>query len=390
LLKKQKSIISSFLVHILNYGFVHSSQKGEEKMKPKKQSLQYILYGILAILIVLLAVPSILVSFSAGPGKMPAPSPDIHPDSHSVPADTGNRADTSNKKTVVKTDYPVRIFRVEFGRVDTVTLENYVAGVVAAEMPAEFEPEALKAQALAARTFIVGRMLVGKYSDVPKGAYVTDTVKHQVYYDDAQLRERWGVAYSWRSQKIRQAVSETAGKVIAYDNRPIDATFFSTSNGYTENAEDYWGSKIPYLRSVPVPWDKNAPRFEGTVTLSIAEIEKKLGTKITMPASTGNGEWAHVESLTEGKRINKIRIGDKEYTGREVREKLGLNSSQFSFQTDHGSVVIHTKGYGHGVGMSQWGADGMAREGKKAEEIVKYFYKGVSIEPEEKWLKKTS
>ncbi|WCK54319.1 stage II sporulation protein D [Aneurinibacillus sp. Ricciae_BoGa-3] len=353
-------------------------------MKQNKHSLQLIVYGILAIVVVLLAVPSVLVSLSGGPAQIPVTSPDIHPDSHSVPADTGQQ------KTTVKTDYPVRIFRVEFGRVDTVNMENYVTGVVSAEMPAEFEPEALKAQALAARTFIVGRMLEGKYSDVPKGAYVTDTVKHQVYYDDAQLHQKWGASYSWRIQKIRQAVTETAGQVIAYQNKPIDATFFSTSNGYTENSEDYWGSKIPYLRSVPVPWDKNAPRFDATVTLSMTEFEKKLGTKITMTASTGNGGWAHVDSLTAGKRVNKIRIGDKEYTGREVREKLGLNSSQFSFQTDHGSVIIHTKGYGHGVGMSQWGANGMAQQGKKAEEIVKYFYQGVSIETEEKWLKKTS
>lgn len=272
----------------------------------------------------------------------------------------------------------VKVYRTEKQVVETLPLEQYITGVVAAEMPAEFELEALKAQAMAARTYIVRRLMEGKWEDVPDGAHVSDTVKHQVYLDEAQRKANWQSQYEWKNTRIAQAVQATAGIVLTYDGKPIDATFFSTSNGFTENSQEYWEQAIPYLKSVPSPWDIESPRYEETVVLSTAELEKNLGVQLAV--NTSGGAWYQIQSRTTGNRVGKITIGGKEFTGREVREKLNLNSSSFSMELRGDQVYITTKGYGHGVGMSQWGANGMAKSGKKAEQIVKYFYQGIDLQ----------
>lgn len=272
----------------------------------------------------------------------------------------------------------VKVYRTEKKQVETLPLEQYVTGVVAAEMPAEFELEALKAQAMAARTYIVRRLKEGKFEDVPEGAQVLDTVQHQVFLDENQRRERWKDQFAWKNQRIEQAVQATAGIVLTYNGEPIDATFFSTSNGFTENAGEYWEKSIPYLKSVASPWDIQSPRYEETVVLSTADLEKNLGIKLAQEAST-NGSWYRIESTTTGNRVAKISIGGKEFSGREFREKLNLNSSSFTMEMRGNQVFITTKGYGHGVGMSQWGANGMAKNGKNAEQIVKYFYQGIAL-----------
>ncbi|MBN6187045.1 stage II sporulation protein D [Aneurinibacillus sp. BA2021] len=336
-----------------------------------------IFYVIAAVLVVLI-VPSALVLMYPEPAEMPPQSHTVHPASSAafVPKEKG--------KVI---DFTVRVFRVETGKIDSVPLEDYVAGVLSGEMPAEFEMEALKAQALAARTYLALRLTKKDFHDVPKGAHVTDTIKHQVYMDDRQCKEAWGSSYAWKKARIQQAVDETLGKVLTFQNEPINATFFSTSNGYTENSEEYWDNKIPYLRSVKVPWDTASPRYQESVTMTIAQLEKRLNTKIAQPAAAGSGTWQKVLSRTAGQRVKEIKIGDKTFSGREVRTRLGLNSSHFTMSIEKGNVVIRTFGYGHGVGMSQWGANGMAKEGKTAEEIVAYFYKGITIESGEKWIK---
>lgn len=340
--------------------------------------MKQIVYAIAAIVIILLAIPSMLVLIYPAPAERPV---------QQAVEERGTPVSPTVQKQVKHIDFSVRVFRVETGKINTVPLEEYVMGVVAGEMPAEFEVEALKAQALAARTYITLRLAKKDFNDVPKGAHVTDTVKHQVYMDDKQKRERWGSAYTWKEARIRQAIEQTAGQVLTYQNEPINATFFSTSNGYTENSEDYWENKIPYLRSVKVPWDNVSPRYEETVTMTVQQLEKKLKTKIAQPVAAGNSTWQKVLSRTAGQRVKEVKIGDKTFTGREVRTMLGLNSSHFTMNIENGKVKISTLGYGHGVGMSQWGANGMAKEGKTAEEIVAYFYKGVQIESAEKWIK---
>lgn len=323
---------------------------------------RYLLILLAALPVLLIAVPSLLVYYFSPQSPSALPTSKTIPETNSLP-----------------NQIPIKVYRTEKKVVETIPLESYVEGVVAAEMPAEFELEALKAQALAARTYIIRRLKAGNFADVPSGGHVLDTISHQVFLDEQQRKERWGERYEWKSMRIRQAVQATAGLILTYQGEPIDATFFATSNGFTENANEYWEQSVPYLRSVASPWDVGSPRFEERKVISTSELEQKLGITLDAAAS-GRGQWYDVLERTTGNRIGKIRIGNKEFSGREIRERLGLNSSAFTMELANDRVLITTRGYGHGVGMSQWGANGMAREGKSAEQIVKHYYRGISLQ----------
>ncbi|MGZ0043349.1 stage II sporulation protein D [Paenibacillus ottowii] len=278
----------------------------------------------------------------------------------------------------------VRVYVTSTGRTESLPLEQYIVGVVAAEMPPSFEEEALKAQAIAARTFITRRLLADDTSGAPAGADVTDTVKHQAYISKAKLAREW--EHSGKSadlEKIRQAVRDTKDTIMVYEGKPITASFFSTSNGYTENSEDVWAKAVPYLRSVSSPWDKQlAPRFTETVTLSRQSVFDRLGlSRAAVTASTGGGGMPEIRILskTEGHRIKKIEVGGLVFTGPEIRNKLGLRSAEFTWKTEGNRIAITTYGYGHGVGMSQWGANGMAKEGHTTTQILLHYYTGISF-----------
>ncbi|MFD2703227.1 stage II sporulation protein D [Paenibacillus shunpengii] len=280
----------------------------------------------------------------------------------------------------------VRVYLAETGTIDTVTLEQYVTGVLAAEMPSDFGLEALKAQAIAARTYIVKRLAAGNASGVPvSGADVTDTVDHQVYHPYGGLEDKWaelGKQEEWA--KLEQAVRESKDSIMTYKGQPITASFFSTSNGYTENSEEVWQEAVPYLRSVASPWDaKIAPGFQESVTMTRVEFLNKLNViPDPVPVSTNNAgvkPFIEVISKTEGNRIKEIRVGSKIFSGQDIRELLGLRSSEFKWSTKGNEITITTIGYGHGVGMSQWGANGMAMEGYTATEILKHYYTGISF-----------
>lgn len=280
-----------------------------------------------------------------------------------------------------ESDLLIPVYLTREQKIEQVPLETYVRNVLAAEMPTLFELEALKAQAIASRTYIVKRWMEGDASKVPvQGAIVTDTVAHQAYVTEEQMKQSWGeVDYASRLDKLSRAVNETSGIVITYERKPIQASFFSTSNGYTENSEEYWQDFIPYLRSVPSPWDKElSPKYKESATFSLQEFAQRLGVDSVSTLTKSGG--IKVLSTTTGQRVKTIAVGGKTYTGREMREKLGLNSSQFTWKIAGASIEITSFGYGHGVGMSQWGANGMAKEGRKAEQILKYYYKGVELE----------
>jgi stage II sporulation protein D len=267
----------------------------------------------------------------------------------------------------------VAVYRTQQSQIEKVDLENYLVGVVAAEMPAKFEEEALKAQALTARTYIVKKMLAKDRMGVPTGADVSDDVLNQAYMNDAEQRKAWGAEYNQRHKKILAAVLSTSGQILTYKGDPISALFFSTSNGYTENSEEVWSGTLPYLRSVPSPWDKKSPKFTSQKVVSVNDFQAALGVKIS------NGKIGEITKYTAGKRVGEVNFNGKKLTGKEIREKLGLKSADFTWTRKGNIIVINTKGNGHGVGMSQYGANGMAAEGKTYKDIVKYYYKGVEI-----------
>lgn len=276
----------------------------------------------------------------------------------------------------------VAVYRMSKNQIDEIPLERYVVGVVASEMPADFELEALKAQALTARTYIVRQMTSSNQLGVPEGANVTDTVTHQVYKSEADLKKIWEPEdYEWKLRKVQEAVIATKGQILTYDGTPIDSTFFSTSNGFTENSEDYWSNSYPYLRSVESPWDvKESPKFNNQVIMTVSEFERKLGVKLS------GSKIGEIIERTEGNRVAKVNINGKTLSGKDIREKLELKSSDFSWVMKGNQIVINTKGNGHGVGMSQYGANGMAKEGKTYDQIVKHYYQGVKISPADKHL----
>ncbi|MDQ0229030.1 stage II sporulation protein D [Metabacillus malikii] len=284
-----------------------------------------------------------------------------------------------------KNNFDVAVYRTGEDQIESVPIEEYVVGVVASEMPVTFEIEALKAQSLAARTFLVHRMVSNYvYEGIPDDAHISDNhLIHQVYKSIEELEQQWGERNQSNIEKIKDAVNATKGEIITYENKPIDPSFFSTSNGYTENSEDFWSSKLPYLRSVPSPWDKDSPKFKGEKILTIQQVGKALGVQLNP-----NGKVIGNKTLTKSNRVATILIGGKEFTGPEIKKALNLPSSDFDIKQEDGKLIITTLGNGHGVGMSQYGANGMAKEGKSYEEIVKYFYQGVEISSIEPYLNK--
>ncbi|WP_223701077.1 stage II sporulation protein D [Sutcliffiella deserti] len=287
--------------------------------------------------------------------------------------------------TVAESPVDVAVYRAHKEVIENIPLEEYVVGVVASEMPAEFEEEALMAQALAARTFVLKHLMLEEPIGVPEGAVVSDTVNHQVYKGPEELKAQWNEPgeYEAKLAKITAAVRATAGKILTYNNEPITASFFSTSNGQTENSEEYWQNEIPYLRSVASPWDINTPKYLDQVSLTVADFQNRLG--VSLGAGTEVGK---IISRTTGNRVSKVEINGKQLTGREVREMLKLQSSDFTWERKGDNIVITTKGYGHGVGMSQYGANGMALQGKKHPDIIAHYYKDVQIGNAEQYLTK--
>ncbi|WP_090396402.1 stage II sporulation protein D [Natribacillus halophilus] len=329
------------------------------KVQGKAPTLKRAAVAIVLFTSILIVLPSLLVLLFSGTeeGTGSATEPVSEPD-------TSEEEESGEPDSEVV----VPVYRDAQDTVEEVELEAYVAGVVSAEMPSDFEMEALKAQALVARTFIVQQMEHNS-DDVPGDAIVSDTTDHQVY----QSAEEWEGGAEERD-KINAAVEATAGEIVTYDDSPITASFFSTSNGYTENAEDYWETSLPYLQSVESPWDEDSPRYENTARYSVAEVEQQLG--VTIPE---DADFTTNKETTEGERVESVTIGEESFHGREIREALDLDSSDFEWQREGNEIVINTRGWGHGVGMSQYGADGMAKEGRDYRDIINHYYQDVDI-----------
>lgn len=264
----------------------------------------------------------------------------------------------------------IRVKRENKNEIVEVPFEDYIVGVVSAEMPVSFEIEALKAQAVAARTYALKRMIDNKNKEYD----IVDTVANQVYYDNEELKNRWKDKYDENINKIKKIIIATKGEYLAYDNEIIDAFFFSTSVGKTENSEEVFIEKLPYLRSVESNWDANtSPVFTEKKVFNLKSFYYLLGIKYNQKLNI------EILKTTSTGRIKKIKINGKELTGSDVASKLGLRSSFFNIEKNNENITIITKGYGHGVGMSQYGANGMAMEGYSYDRILKHYYQGVEI-----------
>ena len=251
----------------------------------------------------------------------------------------------------------------------SIPIEDYVIGVVAGEVPASFDLEALKAQAVASRTYAL------EHKQRSKTNYdVTDNTQNQVYINLEDMKNKWKNNYDSNLNKIINAVNLTKGEVILYDNNLIDAMFFSTSNGYTENSENVFSSKKPYLISVPSPWDKQeSPVFKTTSTISKKEFLFNLGLS--------DNDKINITDIktTNTKRVISLNINGKNFKGSEIKAIFKLRSTSFTIEIKEDKVNFIVNGFGHGVGMSQYGANGMAKEGYSYKDILKHYYKNCEI-----------
>ena len=264
----------------------------------------------------------------------------------------------------------IRIKRNSTGNIDVVPIEEYIVGVVSGEVPISFEMDALKAQAVAARSYVLKQLEYNKNKDYD----VVDTVMNQVYLDSDQLKNRWGNDYESNLNKAKAAVLETKGEYLDCNGSVVEALFFSTSTGYTENSGEVFPTQQPYLKSVASLWDAEvSPVFNDYFHFSLADFYRLLGVEYR------NNVYVEVISTTSTGRIKQIKINNKFFSGDQVQYLLGLRSTFFTITQNGNSVDINTKGFGHGVGMSQYGAEGMALNGYKYDEILKYYYQGVEI-----------
>ena len=241
-----------------------------------------------------------------------------------------------------------------------VPLDDYLVGVIAGEMPASFEVEALKAQAVASRTFVLSRNLK-----------VDNTTNSQVYLSDEQMKKNWGKSYDQNKEKIQKAVKDTHNQVLTYKGDYISALFFSSSNGNTVNCGDYFAGDKVYLKAVNSKWDiEEDPQFIRTKTFTKKQLANIFGI---------DSVKMQIMSYTKSGYVQKVIVNNKEYSGREIREKLNLASSCFQIVLTSKGYKFITKGSGHGVGMSQYGAQGMAKENKNYKDILNHYYQNVDL-----------
>jgi len=295
------------------------------------------------------------------------------------------KKDRPIEREIVESDLIIKVYNHNTNKIMDLELEQYIIGVVAAEAPAAFEIEALKAQAVAARSYALWRRSL--YGDAghpshPGAILCTSHTHCQEWLSLDELKERHGS--KWIKNylpKIEEAVMSTKGIIMTYNMKPIEPLYHSTSGGRTENAEDVFTTAVPYLKSVSSPYEEGSPVLIDQYKISIKDFVSKLENKYKDLKINDKKVESEIDILerSDGGTIKKIKIGNKEFTGREVRELFGLRSANFTIEVKGKDINFTTKGYGHGVGMSQWGANGMAKEGSKFNEILKHYYQGVSL-----------
>ena len=268
------------------------------------------------------------------------------------------------KEEVIDNNIYVNVRRNN-GNIEKYELEEYIIGVVGAEMPASFNKEALKAQSVVARTYAL--------KSIKNNKLLTSDNSTQNFKDNNELKQMWGSSYNTYYNKIKSAVLDTKGLYLSYNNDYVDAVYHSTSNGNTEDAVYVWGNSVPYLKSVSSEYDNTNQNYNNTITLTYNEISNKLKNSID------NNTKFNIISRTSSNRVKEIEINGKTYSGVEFRKLLNLRSADFSIENNGANVVISTNGYGHGVGMSQYGANGMANNGGNYRDILLHYYTGVSI-----------
>ena len=296
-----------------------------------------------------------------------------------------NGADEESEEEGINNEYTynkygtIKLLHTKTNEVEEVALDTYLCNVVSAEMPADFEKEALKAQAIVARTYTIYKINNKKHDNAD---ICDDSTCCQAWISKEDRLAKWEENKEEKWNKIEECVNETKGKIITYDNQPINAFFHSNSGGKTELPVDVWGggSNMPYLQVVETAGEDGYTQYNSEVELTNEEILEKLKGKYSdIQIDFNNAEDIKIVEYTSSGRVKTIKFGNHEISGTEARSIFGLKSTNFEVIKEDGKIKFTVKGYGHGVGMSQTGADSMAKSGSSAEDIIKHFYVGVEI-----------
>ena len=290
----------------------------------------------------------------------------------------------SNSRLSVDSDRKdiVKILYTKDEKVEEISMEDYIIGAVLAQMPQDFEEEALKSQAILAHTYIERRKLSEKESADKslKGAYISDdTSQYQSYFNESQAKKFYGDKYEQAYKKVSEAVKQVEDLILSYDSKPIVVAFHALSSGKTESAKNLWGEDIPYLISVDSSWDEKIDGFEKSDTFSSDDIKKALEKAFDDMDFSKIGDTLKVSETTDSNTVLTVNAGGNDINGSDFANALSLPSPCFTIDKDNDKYTITTKGYGHLVGMSQYGANAMAKEGKGYKEILAHYFPKTKI-----------
>ena len=266
-------------------------------------------------------------------------------------------------------------------QLEEMELEEYILRVVSAEMPASYDSEALKAQAVAARTYTLRKKLGGGCQKIEGAEICSDYTHCQAYCSEEDMRKKWGNDYEAYHEKIAQAVSQTAGQVLVYEGQPISALYFSSSGGMTESSEHVFGGQVPYLQSVSSPGESDYAGAQTKKEFSYAEAAALISEKYPEAKITEQNVKTSISILSryESGRVENLKLGETTISGVKARQLFGLRSANFTISFGADKMTFETIGYGHGVGMSQAGANAMGKDGKTYQEILLHYYTGVAL-----------
>lgn len=298
-------------------------------------------------------------------------------------SDTPQRADTAgrgrNGSAVPDAERTLRV--LHGGTVEEMPMDKYLLGVLRAEMPASFEPEALKAQAVAARTYTLYKMEQGGIERHPDADACDDITCCKAYRTAEDAAADWGAEALYYEEKLARAVAETDGEAIVYDGQPVLAVFFSSAAGHTQSAGEVWQSDLPYLKSVDSPEDASlVPNYYSTVRFTAQEF-RDLFCAAYPAAKLGGDTGSYLTDIRRNDAgfVSTLCVGGVTVKGNDLRTVLGLRSPSFTVEADGSALTFHVTGYGHGVGMSQYGANAMAKEGYTCEEILEHYFSGAQV-----------
>lgn len=302
-----------------------------------------------------------------------------------------NQSSTVVKKKITKEityekinkDSPIiNVYNVDKNKIEKIDIEEYLYGVLSSEMPSTFDEEALKAQAIAARTYVIYKMENNITSGHKNSAVCTNSAHCQAYtsYDD--LKKIKGEDWIKSDYvKVKKAVDDTKGQIVSYEEKAILPLYFSTSSGKTENSKDVFSTQYPYLVSVDSPYEENSPKYSTTYSIKKSKFIKYIKNiypQINISLDKLDKEVSIVDR-TDGGCVKVIEVGNVKISGTDMRKILNLNSANFTINYNNDEMNFIVKGYGHGVGMSQWGAEGMAKKGYKYYDILFHYFKGTDI-----------